>query len=145
MQTRSHSTTPLIPASTFVLPYQGTWPTVLDCLCDNFPNISRENWLSRFERQLVLDSQQSPIRHDLAYRAGLRIYYYREIVGEKIIPSSNSVDGFNLTTIVSLPSEIVAETITPSTFEKITEVLFSAGIATVVLTPLTVKKPPSIP
>jgi len=86
MQTRSHSTTPLIPPSTFVLPYQGAWPTVLDCLCDNFPNISRENWLGRFERKLVLDYQQNAIRHDLPYRAGLRVYYYREIVGEKIIP-----------------------------------------------------------
>jgi tRNA pseudouridine32 synthase / 23S rRNA pseudouridine746 synthase len=74
-----------------VLPYQGAWPTVLDCLCDHFPNISRENWLGRFERKLVLDSYQNPIRHDHPYRAGLRIYYYREIVGEKIIPFQETI------------------------------------------------------
>jgi len=74
-----------------VLPYQGAWPTVLDCLCENFPNISRENWLGRFERKLVLDSYQNAIRHDLPYRAGLRIYYYREIVGEKIIPFQETI------------------------------------------------------
>ena len=91
MQISSHSTTPLIPASTFVLPYQGSWPTVLDCLCDNFPNISRENWLDRFKRKLVLDSHQTPIHHNLPYRAGLRIYYYREIVGEKIIPFQETI------------------------------------------------------
>jgi tRNA pseudouridine32 synthase/23S rRNA pseudouridine746 synthase len=74
-----------------VLPYQGAWPTVLDCLCDNFPKISRENWLGRFERKLVLDSHQNPIHHDLPYRAGLRIYYYREIVGEKEIPFHEAI------------------------------------------------------
>lgn len=74
-----------------MLPYQGAWQTVLDCLCENFPNISRENWLGRFERKLVLDSQQNPIRHDLPYRAGLRVYYYREIVGEKEIPFHEAI------------------------------------------------------
>ncbi|WP_024871360.1 pseudouridine synthase [Tolumonas lignilytica] len=82
---------PLITPSTFVLPYQGEWQTVLDCLCDSFPAISRTNWLSRFERQRVLDSHHAPITHDLPYRAGVRIYYYREITDEKIIPFEESI------------------------------------------------------
>ena len=74
-----------------MLPYQGTWQTILDCLCENFPNISRENWLGRFERELVLDSHQKPIRHDHLYRAGLRVYYYREIANEKPIPFQEAI------------------------------------------------------
>jgi len=33
----------------------GQWSTVLDCLCAHFEHISREQWLSRMTRNLVLD------------------------------------------------------------------------------------------
>ncbi len=79
-----------INASTFVLPY-GKWPTVLDCLCDSFPTITRECWLNRFERELILDSNHSPIAHDLPHQTGLRIYYFREIANEKPIPVQESI------------------------------------------------------
>ena len=75
---------------TFVLPH-GQWSTVLDCLCDSFPAISREHWFNRFERERVLDSQRQPIRPDLPHRTGMRIYYFREIANEKEIPFYESI------------------------------------------------------
>ncbi|AVO60330.1 pseudouridine synthase [Pseudomonas chlororaphis] len=77
-------------ASTLFLP-PGSWPTVLDCLCDHFSTISREQWLSRIARGRVLDGQGLPISGDLAYREGLRIHYFREVPDEKVIPVQESI------------------------------------------------------
>ncbi|WP_404940974.1 pseudouridine synthase [Pseudomonas danubii] len=77
-------------ASTLYLP-PGSWPTVLDCLCDHFKAISREQWLDRIARGRVLDGQGQPISLDLAYREGLRIHYFREVPDEKVIPVQETI------------------------------------------------------
>lgn len=77
-------------ASTLYLP-PGSWPTVLDCLCDHFKAISREQWLDRIARGRVLDGRGQPISVDLAYREGLRIHYFREVPDEKVIPVQESI------------------------------------------------------
>jgi len=41
-------------ASTLYLP-PGAWQTVLECLCEHFSAISREQWLDRIARGRVLD------------------------------------------------------------------------------------------
>ncbi len=41
-------------ASTLYLP-PGSWSTVLECLCEHFSAISREQWLDRIARGRVLD------------------------------------------------------------------------------------------
>lgn len=73
------------------VPAPGSWSTVLDCLCDHFSTISREQWLSRIVRGRVLDGQGLPISVDLAYREGLRIHYFREVPDEKVIPVQESI------------------------------------------------------
>ena len=77
-------------ASTLYLP-PGSWPTVLDCLCEHFKAISREQWLDRIARGRVLDGQGQPISLDLAYREGLRIHYFREVPDEKVIPVQETI------------------------------------------------------
>lgn len=77
-------------ASTLYLP-PGSWSTVLDCLCDHFSTISREQWLDRIARGRVLDGQGQPVGIDLVYREGLRIHYFREVPGEKVIPVQESI------------------------------------------------------
>ncbi|AZC19805.1 pseudouridine synthase [Pseudomonas sp. CMR5c] len=77
-------------ASTLYLP-PGPWATVLDCLCDHFKAISREQWLDRFARGRVLDGQGQPIAVELAYREGLLIHYFREVPNEKVIPVQETV------------------------------------------------------
>ena len=72
-------------ASTLYLP-PGPWSTVLDCLCEHFSAISREQWLDRIARGRVLDGHGAPIALDLAYREGLRIHYFREVPDENPRP-----------------------------------------------------------
>ncbi|MBJ9977245.1 pseudouridine synthase [Pseudomonas sp. S75] len=72
-------------ASTVCLP-PGHWPTVLDCLCDHFKGITRDQWLDRFARGRVLDADGRPVAADLPYRRGLRLHYFREVANEQPIP-----------------------------------------------------------
>ena len=77
-------------ASTLYLP-PGAWATVLDCLCERFSAISREQWLDRIARGKVLDGYGLPIAVDLAYREGLRIHYFREVPNETPIPVREAI------------------------------------------------------
>ncbi|VVN03834.1 hypothetical protein PS645_03430 [Pseudomonas fluorescens] len=69
----------------------GAWRTVLDCLCEHFSAIDREQWLDRIARGRVLDGQGTPITVDLPYKEGLRIHYFREVRDEKPIPVTESI------------------------------------------------------
>ncbi|MDG1583048.1 pseudouridine synthase [Pseudomonas sp. GOM6] len=64
----------------------GDWATVLDCLCERFPQISRQTWLQRMARGLVLDAEDRPLGPDEPYREALRVQYFREIANEREIP-----------------------------------------------------------
>ncbi|MGD9843270.1 MAG: pseudouridine synthase [Steroidobacteraceae bacterium] len=77
-------------ASTLQLP-PGRWTTVLDCLCDHFDHISREQWLSRMARGRVLDQEGKPVAFDSLYRVGQTIRYFREVAAEQIIPFAESI------------------------------------------------------
>ena len=94
LQALRMSTSIFIPsehqASTLYLP-PGSWATVLDCLCEHFPAISREHWLDRIARGRVLDVHGKPIHLDLAYKEGLCIYYFREVPNEKVIPVEETI------------------------------------------------------
>lgn len=89
MSTRGNAQLPIRP-SAFTLP-RGDWRNVLDCLCTNFPAISRERWLDRMQRGLVQDAQGHSIEPQTPYREGLRVIYFREIPNEKPIPFRESV------------------------------------------------------
>jgi len=77
-------------ASTLYLP-PGHWRPVLDCLCEHFRAISREQWLDRIARGRVLDAHGVPISPQLAYKAGLRIHYFREVPNETPIPVQETI------------------------------------------------------
>ena len=77
-------------ASTLHLP-PGSWVTVLDCLCAHFPAIGREQWLDRIARGRVLDVNGNPISLGLGYKEGLCIYYFREVLNEKVIPVQENI------------------------------------------------------
>jgi tRNA pseudouridine32 synthase/23S rRNA pseudouridine746 synthase len=72
-------------SSTVQLP-PGSWVTVLDCLCDHFDKIDREQWLSRMARALVLNDGGQPIDPQTPYKAGMIVRYFREVADEKPIP-----------------------------------------------------------
>lgn len=79
-----------LPPSTLQLP-PGRWPTVLDCLCDRFPSIGRARWLGRFERGLVQDLAGQALPVDAAFRVGLEVRYFREVVSEVVIPFAERI------------------------------------------------------
>ena len=74
-----------LAASTLQLP-PGDWETVLDCLCDRFPAVSRPAWLDRMARGRVLDDAGQSITPDTPFRVGLEVHYYREVTDESHIP-----------------------------------------------------------
>ena len=76
--------------STLQLP-KGPWTTILDCLCDHFAHISREQWLSRIARGLVLDGAGCAITPLSLHQTGLTICYFREVADEKPIPFVESI------------------------------------------------------
>ncbi|WP_220802253.1 pseudouridine synthase [Pseudomonas sp. NCCP-436] len=76
--------------STLYLP-QGSWATVLDCLCEHFPAIDRATWQQRMARGRVLDAAGQPLDARQPYRAGMLVRYFREVPGETPIPFEEQV------------------------------------------------------
>jgi tRNA pseudouridine32 synthase/23S rRNA pseudouridine746 synthase len=74
-----------LAASSVHLP-RGPWATVLDCLAAHFSAISREQWLDRMARGLVLAADGTRVNAASVYREGQLIYYYREVPDETPIP-----------------------------------------------------------
>ena len=79
-----------LAASTVQTP-PGSWPTVLDFLCDRFPSVPRARWLDRMARERVLDDAGSALTPDTPYRVGLEVHYYREVPDEAPIPFAERV------------------------------------------------------
>lgn len=74
-----------LAASTLQLP-PGPWPTVLDCLCERFPAVSRAQWMERMARGRVVDGAGSLVTLQTPFRVGLEVHYYREVPDEAPIP-----------------------------------------------------------
>jgi tRNA pseudouridine32 synthase/23S rRNA pseudouridine746 synthase len=79
-----------LAASTLQLP-PGGWSTVLDCLCERFPAVTRAAWLQRMARGRVVDGDGSSLTPDTPYRLGLEVHYYREVADEPAIPFAEAV------------------------------------------------------
>jgi tRNA pseudouridine32 synthase/23S rRNA pseudouridine746 synthase len=78
------------PASRLQLP-PGPWLSVLDCLCEWFPAITRDIWIDRFARGRVRDATGVPLPVDAPYRLGAQIRYYREVIDEAAIPFEETI------------------------------------------------------
>ncbi|MBC7991544.1 MAG: pseudouridine synthase [Luteimonas sp.] len=74
-----------VAASSVQLP-AGDWATVLDCLCDRFPGIAREQWRDRMARGRVTDVEGRVLDAEHPYRNGLVVRYFREVMDERPIP-----------------------------------------------------------
>lgn len=77
-------------ASTLQLP-PGPWHSVIDCLCAHFPGVSREQWIDRFSRSLVMDGDGAPLPIDQAHRTGMTVRYFREVANESRIPFEEGI------------------------------------------------------
>jgi tRNA pseudouridine32 synthase/23S rRNA pseudouridine746 synthase len=70
-----------------VMPY----PSILAFLSRRFPAIPRETWETRIEKGKVLDEQGHRITLDSPYTPLARIFYFREVCAEPLIPFSEII------------------------------------------------------
>jgi tRNA pseudouridine32 synthase/23S rRNA pseudouridine746 synthase len=64
---------------------------LLDFLVERLPDISRSEWLQRFDDQLVLDESAQPVAATQAYTPHTKLYYYRHIANETVLPQIASI------------------------------------------------------
>jgi tRNA pseudouridine32 synthase/23S rRNA pseudouridine746 synthase len=79
-----------LAASTLQLP-PGTWTSVLDCLCERFPAVTRAQWLVRMARGRVVDGDGRWLTPETPHRVGLEVHYWREVADEPPIPFDERV------------------------------------------------------
>ena len=79
-----------VGASRVSLPV-GPWPTVLDFLLERMPDISRDEWLHRFANDLVLNEDAQPVQATQVYTPRTKLYYYRHIANEPVLPQKASI------------------------------------------------------
>ena len=67
------------------------WPGVLDFLAQRLPRVARAEWSARMARGEVLDGNGLPVPHDAPYRGGTRLYYWRTLDAEPVVPFEERV------------------------------------------------------
>ncbi len=78
--------------SVIVLPENQTlWSTVLDFLTERFTNLTREEIIRRIESGAVCDADGTPILINAAYQPNKKIYYYRAIDNEALVPFQETI------------------------------------------------------
>jgi tRNA pseudouridine32 synthase/23S rRNA pseudouridine746 synthase len=64
---------------------------VLDFLLERMPDISRDEWLHRFAHDLVLNEAAKPVSATQTYTPHTKLYYYRHIANEPVLPATASI------------------------------------------------------
>jgi tRNA pseudouridine32 synthase/23S rRNA pseudouridine746 synthase len=67
------------------------YPSIVEFLCRTFPAISRNQWVERIHEGKVLDDQGKPITAETMYSPSRRIFYFREIENEPVIPFAEQI------------------------------------------------------
>jgi len=67
------------------------YPSILEFLARTFPNIARDSWAQRIQAGKVLDDHGAPITADSKYAPAKRIFYFREVENEPVIPFSETI------------------------------------------------------
>ncbi|MHB1142675.1 MAG: pseudouridine synthase [Sulfuricaulis sp.] len=70
---------------------QGPYPSIVEFLCQTFPGISPRQWAERIRAGKVLDDQGKPISADTPYAPSKRIFYFREVENEPVIPFAEQI------------------------------------------------------
>lgn len=69
----------------------GSWPTVLQFLCQHFHRIDAEVWRERVSSGKVHWFAGEAIRNDTPYHAGRRLCYYREVPREPVVAAAHHI------------------------------------------------------
>ncbi len=73
------------------LPENPNFRYILDFLVFRFSNISRDIWIKRIEEGKVFCENRKNIYLESKYTSGEKIYYYREVPNERIIPFKEKI------------------------------------------------------
>jgi len=79
-----------VSASCVALP-AGPWPLLVDFLAQRLPAVSQAQWQQRMAQGRVLDELGRPLPPDAPFQPQTRVYYYRELSAEPVIPFEASV------------------------------------------------------
>jgi len=77
--------------SCVALPEGGDWPTIADFLLQRFAAIPRATWEARIEAGDVVDEHGLRVTAARPYQPRLRVYYYRSLDSEPVIPFDEQV------------------------------------------------------
>jgi tRNA pseudouridine32 synthase/23S rRNA pseudouridine746 synthase len=69
----------------------GDWLLVIDFLTQRFDAIPRDEWQARMQNGLVMDEHGEAVCPDRPYQDHLKIFYYRSIENEQVIPFEESI------------------------------------------------------
>ncbi len=79
------------PSKVF-LPNDGrAYVHLIDFLIDQFPAISKDEWVSRMNDALVLNQEGVPQSPDALFQPNTYIYYYRRVQDEELIPFEEQI------------------------------------------------------
>ncbi|MBI5484088.1 MAG: pseudouridine synthase [Deltaproteobacteria bacterium] len=67
------------------------YPSIISFLCSRFPAISGEVWRKRIQEGKVCDDAARPITLTTEYAPQKRIYYFREVGAEPVIPFEEQI------------------------------------------------------
>ncbi len=67
------------------------YPSILGFLHRRFPHVPQQSWENRISAGKVLDEDGRPISTATEYTPGKRIYYFREVEQEPLIPFSEAI------------------------------------------------------
>ena len=67
------------------------YPTILDFLAKRFPGVGQDVWKERILTGKVLDESGSPITRETPYVPQKRLFYFREVAEEPLIPLQEKI------------------------------------------------------
>jgi tRNA pseudouridine32 synthase/23S rRNA pseudouridine746 synthase len=70
---------------------EGRWPDLITFLAARFPDVTEASWRERMARGDVVDGDGNALAPHGAFRRGVRIFYYRELVAETPIPFEEEI------------------------------------------------------
>ena len=79
------------PSVVTLPPAAKPYPSMVEFLFRTFPNIPRQQWERRLREGKVLDESGHPIGAHTAYAPSKRIFYFREVESEPVIPFTEHI------------------------------------------------------
>ena len=79
-----------VSPSCVALPHQGAG-SILDFLLQRLPGVGEEEWRQRMAAGDVVDERGTPVAPERAFERGLRLYYYRSLPDEPLLPFDETI------------------------------------------------------